>query len=39
MSGTFLALNDAVAGFQAGNDALIHLSNYTISASNPVSIL
>jgi Ca2+-binding RTX toxin-like protein len=39
ISGTFLALNDAVAGFQAGNDALIHLSNYTISVSNPVSII
>ena len=39
MSGTFVALNDAVAGFQAGNDALIHLSNYTIGVSNPVSII
>jgi hypothetical protein len=39
MSGTFVALNDAVAGFQAGNDALIHLSNYTIGVINPVSII
>ena len=38
-SGTFVALNDGVSGFQAENDGLIHLSNYSIGASNSVSII
>jgi hypothetical protein len=38
-TGTFIALNDGVAGFNAITDSLIHLSNYTISATNTVTLV
>jgi hypothetical protein len=38
-TGTFLALNDGTVGFNAITDSLIHLSNYTISATNPVTLV
>ena len=38
-TGTFLALNDGRDGFQADSDALIHLSQYIIGSSTPVSII
>ena len=39
LTGTFLALNDGRDGFQADSDALIHLSNYSIGATKPISII
>jgi Ca2+-binding RTX toxin-like protein len=39
LTGTFLALNDGRVGFQADSDALIHLSNYTIGSTTPISII
>jgi Ca2+-binding RTX toxin-like protein len=39
LTGTFLALNDGRDGFQADTDALIHLSNYTIGSTTPISII
>ena len=39
LSGIFLALNDGRDGFQADSDALIHLSNYTIGSTTPISII
>jgi hypothetical protein len=38
-SGTFVAINNGTAGFQAGGDAVIFLQGYTISAGNTVSIV
>jgi endoglucanase len=38
-TGTFLALNDGISGFNASTDSLIHLSNYTISTPNPVTLV
>ncbi len=38
-SGTFIALNDGMAGFAEGSDAIIHLQNYTIGGGNTVSII
>ncbi len=38
-SGTFIALNDAVAGFNSATDSIIFLQNYTIGAVSPVSIV
>ena len=38
-TGTFLALNDGTAGFNASTDSLIHLSSYAISATNTVTIV
>ncbi|MCP9859613.1 MULTISPECIES: ELWxxDGT repeat protein [unclassified Cyanobium] len=38
-SGTFIALNNATAGFRSTTDAILHLSGYTIGALNPVTIL
>jgi Ca2+-binding RTX toxin-like protein len=38
-TGTFIALNDGIAGFNAITDSLIHLSNYTISATNTVTLV
>ena len=38
-AGTFLILNDAQPGFQAGSDAIIFLANYTASLINPVHIV
>ncbi len=39
LAGTFVAFNDAVAGFNSANDSLIFLQNYTIGAFSPVSIV
>ena len=39
LTGTFLALNDGRDGFQAGTDALIHLSNYIVGSNTPISII
>jgi serralysin len=38
-SGTFIALNDTVAGFNSATDSIIFLENYTIGAVSPVSIV
>lgn len=38
-AGTFLAMNDARAGFQADTDAILFLRNYAISSTNPVDII
>jgi Ca2+-binding RTX toxin-like protein len=38
-SGTFIAFNNGVAGFQAASDAIIHLEGYNISGANPVWIV
>ena len=38
-SGTFIALNDAIAGFQNGFDSIIQLSTYSISVVNAVRIV
>jgi hypothetical protein len=38
-TGTFIALNNASAGFSSSADAIIHLSNYTIGVDNPVTII
>lgn len=38
-SGTFIAMNDGRAGFQADSDCIVFLQNYTISSSNPVEII
>ena len=38
-SGTFIGLNDGVAGFTAGTDSIIQLKDYTIGALNPVVLI
>ncbi|GBF56099.1 alkaline phosphatase [Microcystis sp. 0824] len=38
-SGTFIALNNGVAGFQAPSDAIIQLSGYNIAAARPVVVI
>jgi Ca2+-binding RTX toxin-like protein len=38
-SGTFLAFNDATAGFNAATDSIVQLSAYSISATNTVTIV
>jgi Ca2+-binding RTX toxin-like protein len=38
-TGTFLALNNGTAGFNASTDSLIHLTSYAISATNTVAIV
>jgi hypothetical protein len=38
-SGTFIALNDSTSGFSASTDAILHLSGYSISNLNPVTIV
>ncbi|MDY7048396.1 MAG: calcium-binding protein, partial [Microcystis panniformis WG22] len=38
-SGTFIALNNGVAGFQAASDAIIQLSGYNIAAATPVVVI
>ena len=38
-TGTFIAMNDGRAGFQADSDAIIHLKNYTISSTNSVDFI
>jgi Ca2+-binding RTX toxin-like protein len=37
-SGTFVAFNDAIAGFNPNNDAIVHLISYNISSTNTISI-
>ncbi|ROI12780.1 beta strand repeat-containing protein [Microcystis aeruginosa FACHB-524] len=38
-SGTFIALNNEAAGFQAASDAIIQLSGYNIAAATPVVVI
>ena len=38
-TGTFIALNDGAAGFNAATDSILHLRNYSISGVNTVSIV
>jgi hypothetical protein len=38
LTGTFVAINDSTPGFQPNLDAVIRLSNYTVSNSNPILI-
>ena len=38
-SGTFIALNNGVAGFQAASDAIIQLSGYDIAVATPVVVI
>ncbi len=38
-SGTFIALNNGVAGFQAASDAIIQLSGYNIAVATPVLVI
>ncbi|MFB2805914.1 bluetail domain-containing putative surface protein, partial [Microcystis sp. BLCC-F209] len=38
-SGTFIALNNGVAGFQAASDAIIQLSDYDIAVATPVVVI
>ncbi len=38
-TGTFIALNDGVAGFNASTDSILHLSSYTIGGTNTVAIV
>jgi Ca2+-binding RTX toxin-like protein len=38
-SGTFVAFNDATAGFQSANDSIVQLQNYTIGGGNTISIV
>lgn len=38
-TGTFIALNDGVAGFNAATDSILHLQNYSIGGTNTVAIV
>jgi len=38
-SGTFIAFNDGVAGFDASTDSIVHLPGYNISGVNTVTIV
>ena len=38
-SGTFVAINDATAGFSATNDQLVFLQGYNISATNTITVI
>jgi hypothetical protein len=38
-TGTFVAFNDGVAGFQAATDSILQLENYNIGSANPVVII
>jgi hypothetical protein len=38
-NGTFVAFNDATAGFNSTADPLVFLQGYTLSASNPISVV
>ncbi|NCS37145.1 MAG: hypothetical protein GPJ14_24455 [Microcystis aeruginosa G11-01] len=38
-SGTFIALNNGAAGFQAASDAIIQLSSYNIAVATPVLVI
>jgi hypothetical protein len=37
-NGTFVALNNNVAGFQRDQDAILFLSSYNLSFTNPIGI-
>ncbi len=37
--GVFLALNNGIAGFNRLTDTVLHLSNYSLNAANPVTVL
>jgi len=39
VGGTFVALNDASAGFQAATDLVLHLEGYGVSAASPIRIV
>jgi hypothetical protein len=39
VDGTFVALNDARAGFQAATDLLLHLEGYGVAAASPIRIV
>ena len=39
VAGTFVAMNDATAGYQAQTDAIILLRNYIISSNNYVDFV
>ena len=39
LSGTFLALNDGTAGFDAATDGIVFLSGYSISGINAVNVV
>jgi Ca2+-binding RTX toxin-like protein len=38
-SGTFIALNNGIAGFNSATDSIIHLEGFNISLTNPVVII
>ena len=38
-TGTFIALNDGVADFNASTDSILHLQNYSISTTNTVTLV
>ena len=38
-AGTFVALNNTIAGFQSGSDGIIFLEGYNISGTNAVSVV
>ena len=38
-SGTFVAINDATAGFSATNDQLVFLQGYNISTTNTITVI
>ncbi|MFM9104383.1 MAG: bluetail domain-containing putative surface protein, partial [Cyanobium sp.] len=38
-TGTFIAMNDSSAGFQAATDSIVWLRNYSISATNVVEFV
>ena len=39
MQGTFVALNDAIPGYQSASDAIVYLQNYNVSAANRIVLL
>ena len=38
-SGTFIALNNGIAGFNSATDSIIHLEGFNIGLTNPVVII
>jgi Ca2+-binding RTX toxin-like protein len=39
LNGTFLALNDGVAGFDSATDSVIQLTGFTLSAASPITVI
>jgi hypothetical protein len=37
--GTFIAMNDSHSGFQPAWDSLVHLQNYVVGASTPITVV